>query len=281
MQGVYKHESAGIPIRPAHGDRARDDLPPPESGNRGEGALESLPVSHLEYVTMRAWFLLLTLILISAQAVADAHGPVRNLVSLSARAAEQVDNDLLVIRLFVEHERPQQAGAADQVNQDMAWALAAARGVTAVKAQTLDYQTQPVYDEHRITAWRVRQSLRLESADRDALTGLLGTLQERLAIESVSYEVSPALREQVESRLIEAAIVSFGARAERVARSFGRSGYSLVNVNIDAHGNQPPPLPYAPRMAAMKADLAEPSLAAGVQTIEVGINGTIELAAPL
>jgi predicted secreted protein len=229
---------------------------------------------------MRRLILLLALAFALPPAMADSHGPVRNLVSLSARAAEQVDNDLLVILLFVEHESAQQATASDQVNQDMAWALATAKGVAAVKSQTLDYQTQPVYDEHRITAWRVRQSLRLESADKDALTGLLGKLQERLAIQSVSYEVSPALRDQVEARLIEAAIVSFGARAERITRTFGRASYTLVNVNIDAHGNQPPPMPYAPRMLAMKADVAEPSLAAGVQTIEVGINGTIELAAP-
>jgi predicted secreted protein len=152
--------------------------------------------------------------------------------------------------------------------------------VSAVKAQTVDYQTHPVYDEQRIIAWRVRQSLRLEATDKAAMTKLLGSLQERLAIASVGYEVSPARREEVEARLIEAAIRRFGARAERITQTFGRAHYTLVNVNIDAHGNAPQPMEYMPRMVAMKADMAEPSIAAGVQTIVVGINGTIELAAP-
>jgi predicted secreted protein len=230
---------------------------------------------------MRSSFaLLLPLLVALPQAWADSHGPVRNLVSLAARAAEQVDNDLLVVVLYVEHEGPQQAAPADSVNQDMAWALAAAKPVGSVKAQTLDYQTQPVYDDRRISAWRVRQSLRLESLDKDALTGLLGTLQERLAIQTVGYEVSPARREQVEARLIEAAIQAFSARAERVTRSFGRGAYTLVNVNIDTQGGQPVPISYAPRMLAMKAEVADPSLASGVQTIEVAIHGTIELGGP-
>jgi len=219
------------------------------------------------------------LLVCAAVCAADDDGPRRNLVSLSVSASEEVDSDLLVVRMTVTHEAIQQAQAASRVNADMAWALEAARAVPAVEAQTLDYRTHPVYEERRIRAWRVQQALRLESTDRDALTRLLGTLQERLAMEAIGYEVSPAVREAVEERLIEAALRRFSARAERIARAFGRQGYGLVNVNVGTSGYHPPPMPFEGRALAMKADMAEPSIEAGQQTLSVNVDGTIELRA--
>ncbi|MGE0486121.1 MAG: SIMPL domain-containing protein [Gammaproteobacteria bacterium] len=220
----------------------------------------------------------LALGLASLVAHAEDAGPRRNLVSLSVSASEEVASDLLVVRMTVLHEAAKQATTADRVNEDMAWALAAARAVGAVKAQTLDYRTTPVYEERQIRAWRTQQSLRLESADTVALTGLLGTLQERLAVESIGYEISPAAREAAEQRLIDSAIAAFRGRAAQVARAFGRQDYGVVNVNVGTSGYQPPPpMAYAGRALAMKAEVADPSIAAGEQLVTVDVNGTIEL----
>lgn len=224
-------------------------------------------------------FLLLMIGLTTLPAAADDDGPRRNLVSLSVAASEEVDSDLLVVQLFAQHESSRQAEAANHVNEAMSWALAEAGKVPAVKANTLDYRTNPVYDDRRIRAWRVQQSLRLESTDRGALTALLATLQERLAVQSLGYEISAAVREATEERLIERAIAAFRARAEKVTRAFGRSGFGLVNVNVNSSGYQPrPPVPYQGRMLAMEAKVAEPAIEAGQQTISVNVDGTIELA---
>ena len=207
------------------------------------------------------------------------NAPSRNLVSFSASAKEDLASDLLIVRLFVEHDAREQAKAADLVNKAMAAALTTAKQTKGVKAQTEDYRSDPIYNEQqKISAWRVHQGLRLESADHDVLTALLGTLQTTLAIESVGYGVSDGLRETVEERLTTDAIKRFSARALKVATSFGRKSYTLVNVNLDQRGNTPPPMPYAGREMAMKADVASPALEAGTQTIEVSVNGTIELA---
>lgn len=205
--------------------------------------------------------------------------PNRNLVSFSASAKEDVASDVLVARLFVEQDAREQAKAADAVNQAMAKALATARESKGVKAQTLDYRSDPIYDEQqKIASWRVHQGLRLESAQHDTLTALLGSLQGALAIEAVSYEISDSLREAVTERLTDAAIKRFSERAQKVAASFGRKGYTLVNANLDQRGNLPQPMMYAGRAMAMKAEVANPAIEAGTQSVEVVINGTIELA---
>ena len=220
-------------------------------------------------------FLIASLLLTQA-AFADDEPP-RNQVSFDVFAAEEVDSDLLVVRLYAQHEGREQAQAADRVNKTMAWALEQAAKVGAVKAQTLDYRTSPVYQDRRIRAWNARQSLRLESSDTGALTELLGVLQERIAVESVGYEISPALRAAVTQRLTAAAIGQFRARAGRIAAAFGRRGYALMNVSVGSHGGTPPPVRYAARAMAMEADVAQPSIEAGSQDVRITVSGTIEL----
>lgn len=227
---------------------------------------------------MRLIPMLLAICVFATPASADSHQPVDNLVSLSVAASEDVDNDLLVVRMYVEHEAKKQSDASERVNEDMAWALGSARQQAGVRVQTLGYRTNPVYDERRVRAWRTRQSLRLESTDKDGLTTLMGVLQERLAIESVSYEVSDGVREAAEDRLIAAAVERFSARSQRIAAAFGRDTYALVNVNIHTEGHAPPPVAYAGRALAMRAEGASPAIESGVQSITVTASGTIEIA---
>ena len=223
--------------------------------------------------------LFVALMILATFAHAADNAPNRNLVSFGASAKEDVASDLLVVRMFVETDAREQAKAADAVNKTMAAALATARETKGVKAQTLDYRSDPIYDEQqKISSWRVHQGLRLESADHDALTALLAKLQGSLAVESVGYEISDQLRATVEERLTDAAIKRFSARAQSVATSFARKSYTLVNVSVDLRGNAPQPMMYAGRAMAMKADVAQPAIEAGTQAVEVAVNGTIELA---
>jgi predicted secreted protein len=219
------------------------------------------------------------LLTVAAAGHAEDNTPNRNLVSLTASAKEDVASDLLVVRLFVEKDAREQATAADVVNKTMAAALGVAKATKGVKAQTLDYRSDPIYnDQQKISSWRVHQGLRLESADHDGLSALLGKLQGSLAIESVGYEVSDNLRETVVERLTDDAIKRFSARAQKIAQSFGRKSYTLVNANLDQRGNMPQPMMYGGRALAMKAEVANPAIEAGTQSVEVAVNGTIELA---
>lgn len=221
--------------------------------------------------------LALAALLLPAVGAAHSHDPVERLVSISVSVSEEVPNDTLVVRMYVQHEARQQAPAARRVNEDMAWALEKAKAVSAVKSQTLDYRTNPVYRDRRLESWRTRQSLRLESADAQALTELMGVLQERLSIESVGYEVSDAVREAAQARLIDAAVAKFRARAQQVAGAFGSPGYTLVRVDVHTQDHAPPPVALRGRAMAMSADEAAPAIEAGEQTVSVTASGTIQL----
>jgi predicted secreted protein len=202
-----------------------------------------------------------------------------NLVDLMAQATLEVENDLLIAMVFAEVENNDQADAAAAVNDAIAWAADRARRIEGVELQTTNYTTRPLYaNGRRIVGWAARQGLRLESKDAEALSALLGELQERVAVQSMSYGLSDAARSEAEERLIADALAQFDRRASLVAGELGRTGFRIVRLNVGTGGG------FFAReadvmMMAQAARMPSPEIEAGTQSLSVTINGTIELEA--
>jgi predicted secreted protein len=80
-----------------------------------------------------------------------------------------------------QHQSTDQATASNEVNLAVRWAVEQAKA-TKVTVTTSSYRTNPIYKKQHIQAWRVHQSIRLESTDAEQMAALLATLQQRLAI---------------------------------------------------------------------------------------------------
>lgn len=198
-------------------------------------------------------------------------------INLSAQASMEVDNDSIVAVLYAQKEGSDPAALSDGVNRAIAQAVAEAKQVEGVKVQTLGYQTTPIYQLQRLNGWRVRQSIRLESRQSDAMSSLLSRLQAKLALESIGYAVSPERRQSVEETLIKQAIHAFRQRATLVSGELGRKEYRLVEMSIHT-GSQPiQPLRMGAKMMSVESSIAAPTLEAGSQTLSVEVSGRIEL----
>lgn len=218
------------------------------------------------------------LCLFAAAAAADDDAPAYDVVQFSVSASAEIDNDVLVVRLAAQHEGASPAVVADAVNEDIAWALQRAKGVTEVSQQTEQYNTYPVYRQQRITGWRARQALKLESENAEALTELTGVLQERLAVESMAYQVSPDRRAEAEAELTDDAIEAFLERGRRIANAFGRADFRLVEIYVDTgQARTPRPMMLSRAMVAESADIAAPNIEGGTQAVTVSVRGSIEL----
>lgn len=199
-------------------------------------------------------------------------------IDLSADARLEIENDLMIATVFAEAEDSDQADAATAVNEAIAWAADRARRISGIRLQTTSYTTRPLYaNGRRITGWAARQGLKLESADAGALSTLLGELQERVAVQSMSYGLSDAARDEAEDRLIADAIAQFDRRAKLVASELGREGYRIVRLNVGTQGANPLIYAAQARVADAGVGLTPPEIEAGVQTLTVTINGTVEL----
>lgn len=202
-------------------------------------------------------------------------------VDLSAAAFELAASDTLVATLYVQAEATRQSEVATEVNRTMSWALERVRSVPGVKSETLHYRVTPVYRQQVLSGWRGRQSLRLESRDAAAVGELMTELQQRLAVESVRYDLAPETRTEIENRVIRRALAAFEARAALVSEALGRAGYRIVAMDVQTGGERPEPIVLGARaMAAETAALAGPVLEAGEQRVQVTVRGTIQLQTP-
>ena len=216
-------------------------------------------------------------IAVAVPAAAEAGAPLT--VELSAQASTAAANDLATAVLYVERSGADAAALADEVNRAIAGALETVRAEKTVKAQTGSISTWPVYDKDdrgRITSWRMRSEIRLESMDLAAMSALVGRLQAALALAHVGMEPAPATRRKALDAATVDALQAFEARAGLIAGTLGRK-HRIVHLSVGDSGFSPPPMPRM-RMATMAAaDAAPAPLEGGESQVSVHVSGRIEL----
>jgi len=208
--------------------------------------------------------------------------PNYNQISLQAQAQRDVVHDLMRVTLYTEAQGSDAAKLAADTTRVLNAATERARAVAAVRVQTGGRTSYPVYEKNRtrITAWRERAELQLESSDFAALAALVAELSDTLQMGQRSFAVSPARRKAVEDELIGEAIAAFRARAQLAVEAFEGQRYRLVSLNLDSGGLRPRPV-YAQRMM-MAADMesaAGPAqeIEAGTSEVLVTASGVVEL----
>jgi predicted secreted protein len=219
--------------------------------------------------------LFLSLLLVAALPSHAEDTSTYNRVTLEASASATLPSERMTVALFAESDGPTAAGAADDVNRRVAWALEQLAGRPGIEYRTLDYRTHPLYEQGKLTGWRVRQGLQLDGGDHAMLGELTSRLQAQLGVESVSYGASEETRRDRLDDLTRQALQAFTARAASVAEALGRRDYRLVRIEILDGGTRPQPIMRA--MAAETMPVAAARFEPGSQPIEVTIRGEIEL----
>jgi predicted secreted protein len=226
----------------------------------------------------RAALLPLVLFALPAPAQPAPDSPRYNTVDLQADAQREVGNDTLNAVLFIELNEADAAKLGDTLNRTTTEALAAAKDFKSVRVRTGNNQTYPVYDRaQRITGWRGRAELRLESKDFQAAAALIGRLQSRMQLGQIGFSVSPEVRKAAEDEIIGEAIKAFGARAEIVRAALGGRGYKIRRLAVNTGGGFVPRALMARAGVAAAEAVAAPPLEGGVSQITVSVSGTIEV----
>jgi predicted secreted protein len=219
------------------------------------------------------------LLCLAVPALAQAPEARFNQVELQAEASREVQNDLMTANLYAEASDPSAAKVADQLNRVTAEALKTAAAEKAVKARSGYSQTYPVNDRNgKVTGWRGRSEIRLESKDARAMAALIGRLQSSMQLSGVSFSVSPELRRQVENELINEAVAAFKARADIAAKAIGGRAFKIRRIGLNAGGGGPVPRPMLARgLAAQSAEVSVPVFEAGTSVVNVVAAGTVEV----
>ncbi|RQR76812.1 MULTISPECIES: SIMPL domain-containing protein [unclassified Burkholderia] len=213
---------------------------------------------------------------------ANPHFPEpTGVLSLSSQASADVPQDIIHITLFYEQQAKDPGSLTSALNQRADAALAQAKGVSGVTAHTGAFSVYPSTDrDGKISAWRGRTEVVLESRDFAAASKLAGQLSNQMQIANVEFSLSPEAQRAAEQKLTTEAIKSFRARADEAAKAFGYNSYSIRDVNVGGSRNVQP----YPRMMAMaaapmdSAKMSAPiSVEGGKATVSVTVNGSVQM----
>ncbi|AMA47066.1 SIMPL domain-containing protein [Pseudomonas monteilii] len=236
------------------------------------------------HLSRRGTALILSCGLLASLPALAEDAPRYNQISLRAEVSKDVPRDLMVVTLYSEAQDTDPGKLAKGITETLNKALQQARQVKDVKVSQGSRNSYPVYDDkgQKITGWRERGELRLESADFPALSKLTGELLQDLKMGGMDFSIAPATRKGNEDQLLKDAVAAFKARAQMATEALGGTGYKIVNMNLNSSGYPQPYLRSAPMaMKAMAADsTATPDVEAGTSEVNMTAEGTIEVQVP-
>ncbi|MBR7961943.1 SIMPL domain-containing protein [Burkholderia latens] len=213
---------------------------------------------------------------------ANPHFPEpAGVLSLSSQASADVPQDIIHITLFYEQQAKDPGSLTAALNQRADAALAQAKGASGVSAHTGAFSVYPSTDrDGKISAWRGRTEVVLESRDFAAASKLAGQLSNQMQVANVEFSLSPEAQRAAEQKLTTEAIKSFRARADEAAKAFGYSSYSIRDVNVGG-GRNVQPYTRMMAMAAAPMDSAKMSAPISVEggkaTVSVTVNGSVQM----
>jgi predicted secreted protein len=197
--------------------------------------------------------LMLCLLAPSAHADDGLQLPPTGHTVLNFSATERISlpQDLLTASLRIEARNADPRKVQADINTAMEKALATAKKIAGVKVTTGGYQVYEQRLERNLRLWQGQQTLQLESKNAAAVLELAGQLQAGgFAMSGLAYSLSPEKAESVRDELMVKALGSLKARAALVARTLGKSGYELVDVNLGGD------MPVVPMYRTMRAEMA-------------------------
>lgn len=199
-------------------------------------------------------------------------------VTLSASDQKKVEQDLLVSSLRIEMEGKDSRKVQDEINKAMKKAVDLAKADSAIKVSTGNYYVYS-YDpnpspkplshaeQKKRMVWKGSQTVDIQSKDAEKILDVLGKIQDMgFVMNGLSYTLSPELAEAQRDELLVGALQKIQKKAELISKTLGKSGYDIVEVNIDgSYMPQPQPVMMMKAMA-MDGAVAEAAMSAPVAT---------------
>ncbi|MBB2495466.1 SIMPL domain-containing protein [Aquipseudomonas ullengensis] len=206
-----------------------------------------------------------------------------NQVSLRAEVSQEVAHDRMLVTLYSEAQDKDPAKLAAATTTALNQAIERARKVQGISVSLGSRNSYPVYEDEgkKISAWRERGEVRLESADFASLSQLTADLLGELKMAEMTFTVAETTRQKSEDGLIKQAVAAFKARAQLATEAVGGKGYKLVSLSLSGGGFQPVmPMRAMAMDSGFSKSAPAPQIEAGTSRITLAADGVIEVQMP-
>lgn len=197
---------------------------------------------------------------------------------LRAEAVTEVAQDTVRITLATEVRDSEQAEVAATLSRTVDSVMKEVKGKDGIRAYSGNFQVWPMNDQDgRISNWRGRAEIILESKDFAAASRLAAEVADRMPINHLAFSVDPRERARYEAELLQEAATAFRERAEALTTAFGYESYSIREIELGGAGaSYQPEARRMMAMAASDAAVAVP-LEGGTERISLSVRGSIFL----
>jgi len=203
-----------------------------------------------------------------------------DLLTLSASASEQAQQDSVTITLSYEQESKDPDALSAALKQHLDAALQKTQnsrsdGIHVSTGQSMQFFSSTTNSVSHGTTWQGKVQISLESKDFAAASKLAGELAPDMQVTNVQYSLSPETRHAAEDKLSRKAIAAFREKAAAAVHALGYRDYTIRQVSI-ASVPQWTPL-------AASAELPEEGtstnlpLKGGKSTVTVTVTGSVQM----
>jgi uncharacterized protein YggE len=242
-------------------------------------------------------FIAAALVLASQAHAQSAPATSGTLVIVPAFGEVTHPNDQATATFLVEEQDKDKAAAASRVNQKMKQGLDILRKEDPqASLKTRGYYTYPIYPEQRplpngtvpkplVSGWRVGNYVEMKTTNLAALPKTVAAAQKVLALNNLSFGLTPATLKKLDDRRIAATYLNLNERIAAIAAAMGRKASDGVIDTVDFEGsgnyaNQRQGVemaaPTMMRMAKDSGEVSEPTFEPGETTLQMRLVGKVK-----
>ena len=207
---------------------------------------------------------------------------------LSVTERTEVTQNNLVARLRFKAEADEARTLQNKINKAMEKGMRAVKKQKDVSVKTgrynirqqYEYRTQNGNRKRVLRGWRGQQALILESEKPEGVLTAVRDLQNmNFAMQNLSYQVTPELREKTRDSLLENAVQKLRMRAERVAKALGKNDVDVAELQIGKsnNNNRPRPRMMQAMTESVSSKMQTPTADPGETNITLTVSGKVIL----
>lgn len=233
---------------------------------------------------LKKYLAILPLACFGSQAIAEGETTAeRNrdaTFQFSTQVSRKVAKDLMQVELFSRKTGKNLAELKKAVSENLNPVLKLAKDQADIEVEASGVNNYANYTQKgKVDGWVAEGRLFLKSKNFESMAKVLESLGENVAIDQISFSVSPEKMRELEDDMTLDAIKQFEHKAQLIQKGMNAKGYHLKEVNLDTPRGQAPVYYAEARMSKMALSAAPNDeampLEAGTSEVSAHASGSI------